>query len=443
MQNVHGMTKAANGELSGGQNMPFGAIERTIARRYLGAKKSEGGVASIAWISFFCIMLAITAMITIMSIMNGFRAKLLELTIGSQGHIYVLSAEANPAPETLQALSQRLSAVPGVEEAFEFSENPVGLQANGQLTFGQVTGISKADLESFELIANSVVQGSFENFGQGRGSEHQIAMGSFLAAGLGLTVGDKVTLLTSRLQTSAIGPPRPIYKTYTIGAIFQTQLYLTDQTTIFMDYEQSLLLFSKGDRPGSIQMRLNDPDQTEKLISDVREAANMPIIVRTWKDQNATTATALRTEQIAMRFIFIVVVIISTFPILAAMIMLVKNKARDIAILRTIGATQGAVLRIFFIAGATVGVLGTVAGVALGVLICENISAIEAVIEMVTGQPLFPPDVYQLAGGIPAKLVWSEVIGIAFCGFLISAFATFFPALAASRTDPVEALRYE
>jgi len=429
-------------EFIGRQNKPFGSVERAISRRYLGAKKSEGGVAAIAWISFICIVLAIIAMITIMSIMNGFRAKLLELTIGSQGHMYVLSSTPNPTPESLRHMEARLAAVPGVDEAFEFTENLVGVQANGQITIGHVIGIRPDNLDSFELINNSIEYGTLQYFGQGRGSDHQIAIGAFMASELGLSLGDKLTIYSGRTRKTVTGET-PVIKAYTIGAIFKTGLYTTDLSTIYMDYDQAVLLFENGKVPGSIQLRLKDPDKIDALYGDIQAAAAQPVFIQTWKDKNATTATALRTEQLAMRFIFIIVVVISTFPILAAMIMLVKNKSKDIAILRTIGASRASILRIFFLAGATVGTLGTLTGLILGILLCLNIDGVQAVIESITGVPLFPPDVYSISGGIPAKVVWAEVIGVAICGFVISAVATFFPALNASRIDPVEALRYE
>lgn len=426
----------------GVQNAPFGKVERMIARRYLGAKKSEGGVAAIALISFTCIALAIIAMITIMSIMNGFRAKLLELTIGSQGHIYVLSSNPNPTAQSLKQLEERLAVIPGVEEAFEFTENLVGVQANGQITVGQVIGIRPENLNNFELIRDSIQLGSLQFFGQGRASDHQIAIGAYLASQLNLTVGDKITIYSGRVRTTVTGS-QPVIKAYTIGAIFKTGLYQTDLSTIYMDYDQAVQLFEAGKSPGSIQLRLTNPDKIDGLFEPIREAAIEPVFIQTWKDKNAATATALRTEQLAMRFIFVIVVVISTFPILAAMIMLVKNKSKDIAILRTIGATRGAIMRIFFIAGSTVGILGTLTGLIVGILLCLNIDTVQAVIEAITGTELFPPDVYLMSGGIPAKVVWSEVFAVALCGFVISSLATFFPALNASRIDPVEALRYE
>lgn len=430
-------------KIGAAQNAPFGKVERQIARRYLGAKKSEGGVAVIAAISFTCIMLAIMAMITIMSIMNGFRETLIDLYVGSQGHMYVASANPQPTPESMRALEQRLAALPQVDKAFEFSENLSGIQANGQLKVGQVIGISPENIRKFDLISTNIVHGSLDGFGQGSGAEHQIAMGVHMASSLGLNVGDRVRILSPRTRATAIGPPIPISKTYTVGAIFELGLYEADVTYIYMDLDQSNLLFSGGTKSGEIQVRLHNPDDIDKMIEPIKKAAGEPVWIQTWKDKNDTIATALRTEQVAMRMIFVLVVIISTFPILAAMIMLVKNKSKDIAILRTIGGTRASILRIFFLSGATIGFFGTLTGLILGVLICLNIHVVQSVIEGITGTQLFPPDVYQLSGGIPAKIVWTEVTAVALCGFVISAVATFFPALSAANTDPVDALRYE
>ena len=210
-----------------------------------------------------------------------------------------------------------------------------------------------------------------------------------------------------------------------------------------MSFDQATKLFAGGEVTGEIQLRLEDPDALDRMRGLVSEASQEPVFLQTWKDRNATTATALRTEQIAMRFIFMIVVIIAAFPVLASMIMLVKNKSKDIAILRTIGATRGGILRVFFMCGAMVGILGTFAGLVLGILFCLNIGGVQWIIETVTGTELFPADVYGISGGIPAKIIWTEVFGVAFWGFLISAAATFFPAYNASKVDPVDALRYE
>ncbi len=427
---------------TGGQNKPFGAVERMIAMRYLRAKKTQGGVGLIAAISFTCIMLAIAAMIIIMSIMNGFREDMIRLTIGSEGHMYVASSNPQPTPESVEALEKRLATVDGVEKAFQFTQDYTGVQANGQFALAQVIGISPQNLQSYELIANSVILGSLEFFGQGRSSDNQIAIGSGVASQLGLTVGDRLLVFSPRTRQTISGPV-PVRKAYTIGAIFQVGLYQTDLSYIYMDFNQATQLFEGGRVSGEIQLRLFNPDDIDKLEKPISQASGEPVFIQTWKDRNATTAIALRTEQIAMRFIFMIVVIIAAFPVLASMIMLVKNKSKDIAILRTIGATQGGILRIFFMSGAMIGILGTLVGLVLGILFCLNIGAVQAAIEFVTRTELFPAEVYGMSGGIPAKIVWSEVFGVAFWGFVISAAATFFPALTASKIDPVDALRYE
>lgn len=425
-----------------GQSSPFGKIERRIATRYLRAKKNQGGVGLIAAISFVCIALAIWAMIVIMSIMNGFRDEVIRLTIGSEGHIYAELADPAVTALDMQAIEDRLSAIDGVDEAFQYTQHFTGVQANGVFGLGQVIGIRPGNLNGFELISSNIVQGSLDNFGEGSGSNHEIALGSRLAANLGLTVGDKITIYSPRTRTTVTGP-QPIRKNYTVGAIFSVGLLQTDLSYIYMEFEQATTLFEGGKLTGQIQLRLDTPDDVDALEPAVYDAIQTPAFLQTWRDKNAATATALRTEQIAMRFIFMIVVIIAAFPVLASMIMLVKNKSKDIAILRTIGATQGSILRIFLMSGAMIGILGTLIGLVIGILFCLNIGMIQSAIEAITGQPLFPEDVYQLSGGIPVKIVWTEVFGVAFWGFMISALATLLPALSASKIDPVDALRYE
>ena len=426
-----------------GRNKPFGLIERRIATRYLGAKKTQGGVGLIAGISFICIMLAIAAMIIIMSIMNGFRSEVIRLTIGSQGHMYVQVADTAISPEKINQIEQRLQSIEGVEEAFEFTQDFTGVQANGIFALGQVIGIRPDELRAFELISDNITQGSLDNFGTGFGSDHQIAVGQNLATGLGLSVGNRITIYSPRTRATAFSHPQPIRKTYTIGAVFQTHLVETDQTYIYMALDESTLLFKGGELSGEIQLRLDTPDNVERLDPAVRDAVQSPAFVSDWRSRNESLALALRNEQVVMRLIFMIVVIIAAFPVLSSMIMLVKNKSKDIAILKTIGVTSGGVLRIFLMSGAMIGILGTLMGLLIGTIFCLNIGVVQTSIEFVCQCELFPPEVYGLSGGIPVKMVWAEVIGVALWGFLISTAATFLPALSASRIDPVEALRYE
>lgn len=410
--------------------------------RYLRAKKTNGGVGFIAVISFTCIMLAIAAMITIMSIMNGFRSDMIRLTIGSEGHIYVQPVQPDITVADVEALEQRMQAIPGVENAFQFTQHFTGVQANGQFALAQVIGIAKDDLMAFELIANGVIQGDLRSLGEGEGSDQAIAIGSAMAAGLGLQVGDRLLVYSPRTRQTISGAV-PVRKTYTIGAIFDVGLFITNQTYIYMDLDEATLLFEGGTLKGDIQLRLEDPDEIDELRPQIFEQAGQPIRQSTWKDRNQSTASALRVEQVAMRLIFMIVVVIAAFPVLASMIMLVKNKSRDIAILRTIGMSRGGILRIFLMSGATVGVLGTLMGLIVGVLFCLNLYSIQLFIEGIMGVQLFPQDVYQLTDRIPVKIVWSEVASVATWGFMISAMAVFWPAWQASKIDPVEALRYD
>lgn len=410
--------------------------------RYLRAKKTNGGVGFIAVISFTCIMLAIAAMITIMSIMNGFRSDMIRLTIGSEGHIYVQSVQPDITVAEIEALESRMQAIPGVENAFQFTQHFTGVQANGQFALAQVIGIAKDDLMAFELIADGVIQGDLRSLGEGEGSDQAIAIGSAMALGLGLQVGDRLLVYSPRTRQTISGAV-PVRKTYTIGAIFDVGLFVTNQTYIYMDLDEATLLFEGGTLKGDIQLRLEDPDEIDDLRSEIFEQAGMPIRQMTWKDRNQSTASALRVEQVAMRLIFMIVVIIAAFPVLASMIMLVKNKSRDIAILRTIGMTRAGILRIFLMSGATVGILGTLVGLIVGVLFCLNLYSIQLFIEGIMGVQLFPQDVYQLTDRIPVKIVWTEVTSVALWGFMISAMAVFWPAWQASKIDPVEALRYD
>ena len=423
-------------------NAPFGGVERMIAMRYLRAKKANGGVGFIAVISFLCIMLAIAAMIIIMSIMNGFRTEVIRLTIGTEGHMYVAVADAEPTQEQVSALEQRMKGVPGVENAFEFTQQYTAVQANGEIGLAQVIGVTPENLVTFDIIRNGVTQGDLASVGQGERSDQRVAMGSTMASGLGLREGDVLTVFSPKTRQTISGPV-PIRKAYTNGAVFRTGLVQTDQAYLYMDLEEANLLFNNGQTSGQIQIRLENPDEVDDILPLVYEAAGQPVYVETWRERNAQIASALRVEQIAMRLIFMIVVVIAAFPVLASMIMLVKNKSRDIAILRTIGTTSGGILRIFLLSGATVGVLGTLVGLLLGIVFCLNIYPIQLFIEGLFNVELFPGGAYALADRIPVKIIWSEVVSVAFWGFLISALAVLIPALQASRIDPVEALRYE
>jgi len=284
----------------------FSAIERRAAGRYLKAKRNQGGVGLIAAISFVCIMLAIAAMIIIMSIMNGFRDEVIRLTIGSEGHIYAQLLDPSVTTEDIRQIEERLNAINGVDEAFQYTQHYTGVQANGTFGLGQVIGIRPEVLKNYEFISGNLKHssnlnhGSLENFGKGSGSDREIAIGSRLASSLGLQAGDVITIYSPRVRSSVMGD-QPIRKNYTIGAVFSVGIITTDQSYIYMDLEQSTALFEGGKPTGQIQVRLDSPDDVDRLEPTVRDAIQSPASTHNWRLKNQATATALRTEQIAMR----------------------------------------------------------------------------------------------------------------------------------------------
>lgn len=433
---ANGPTKPAPGSSA----TPFGTFERKIARRYLGARKKDGGVGLIAWISFACIMLAVAAMIIIMSIMNGFRAQLLDSLLGVGGHVYVETPMSQPTDADVDDYVTRLNAIPLVESAAPISEDPTFAIANRRGVPAVVNGIRPADLKQLSFVSESLYAGSFDGFGEGRNGGNSIVIGETLAQSLGVNVGESITLISVNLRATAMGSTLR-NKAYTVIGTLKLGYHIADSAYIYMPLQQSRLMFAGGTPARSLQIRLQDPDDIDKVRPPITDVMG-PIYIQDWREKNGAISGALRVEQVAMRLILMIVVVIAVFPVISAMIMLVKNKGKDIAILRTMGASRGSILRIFFMAGTTIGAAGTLAGLVLGVLFCLNIGPIQSVIEAVTGMELFPAEVYQLSE-LPAKIEPLEVIWVTLWGFFISSIATYFPARGASRTDPVEALRYE
>ncbi|WP_017930605.1 lipoprotein-releasing ABC transporter permease subunit [Robiginitomaculum antarcticum] len=421
---------------------PFNKFERSIAMRYLGARRKQGGVGLIAWISFTCLALAIAALIIVMSIMNGFRYELVSRILGAQGHLYVATAADYPTALDVSKIADFIRAQDGVDVAFPVLNRQAFVAKDDRGSPAIVKGVTPQDLARLEFVLDGVQYGDFSQFGAGEYGGDIIGIGEIMASTLGVSVGDDVMLISPKPINTAFGSNIQ-RKSYTIGAIYSLGFDDADSLYVYMPLEQALLFFDQGEASDEIEVRLKDPDDVGRFVTMLRNNPDYALYVTDWRQRAKSIAGALRVEQVAMRFILMIVVVIAIFPIVAAMIMLVKNKGRDIAILRTIGATRGSVLRIFFMAGVLIGLAGTAAGIILGVLFCLNIGGVQAVIEAVLGVELFPPDVYQLTGGVPARIEWAEVGMVAFWGFLTTAVATFFPALGASKLDPVEAFRFE
>ncbi len=418
---------------------PFSRWERMVAGRYLRSRRREGGVALIGVIAYVGIALAVAVLIIVMSVMNGFRAELLSRILGFNGHVFVTSAPAaglDPA-----ALAQRLSGLPGVVQVAQVLEGQVMAVGDGQVAGAVVRGVSRKDLLATRLVSGNVTPGGLDGWGEGEFGGEKVLVGERLAASLGLRQGDPITLISPTGAATAFGEA-PQRKTYIVGGLFSVGMSEYDQTFLYMPIEQASLFFGREGAPDFIELRLGDPDKAVALKPEVAAIAGPAATVTDWTERNAAFWGALKVERNVMRLILMMLVLIAAANIISGLIMLVKNKGRDIAILRTMGAGQGAILRIFFMAGAAVGVAGALTGLALGVLFCTFIGPIQQAVEWVTGARVFASDVYYLSR-IPAKVDWGEVLMILGWSLAASFLATLPPAWRASRLDPVEALRYE
>ncbi len=426
---------------------PFSAFERSIAWRYLRAKRAEGGASLITTISFIGIMLAVAVMIIVMSVMSGYRDKIFDILMGTQGHIYVYTSQLEP--EQIEPLRQRLAGVPGVVSARSMVAGQAAATSNqgGDANLAIVLGLKPDALRNTPLIVEKLQGGSLESFGEGRNGGNEIVIGAAMARNFGVDVGDDLKLLS--FSSSNITPfgSTPRSKLYRIGAIFEIGHAEFDGTFAYMPLEQAMVFFSRDNTPDYVEIRVEDPFDTLPMRLDLAEAAGVSIMMDDWKDKNRSYATALKVERMMMRMILLLIISIAAMNIISGLVMLVKNKGRDIAILRTMGASRSSAMRIFIMAGAAIGGFGTLAGLVLGILFVIFIDPIQDGIQSVfaifnPGERLFDAQVYDLAR-LPAKLEWGEIAIIAGFGFAMSILVTLPPSWRASRLDPVEALRYE
>ncbi|MDB5431941.1 MAG: lipoprotein-releasing transporter permease subunit [Caulobacter sp.] len=419
---------------------PFSRWERAVAGRYLRARRKEAGVALISIIAFVGILLAVATLIIVMSVMNGFRTELLGRILGFNGHLYV-DGPVLSSPYRDQAV-MRIRAVPEVTQAIPMVETQAMVVGKGQIAGAIVRGIRASDLKTIPIVWNSIKDGpDRQAFGQGEDGGELIFIGARMAESLNLQAGDGVTLVSPSGAATVFGSA-PRSKDFTVGGIFQVGMSEYDQSFVYMPLEQAQLFFGRDNAVDVIEVKVKDPDKAPAMSAAVQAAAGSGSRVLDWTQKNQSFFNALQVERSAMRLILMLLVVVAALNIVSGLVMLVKNKGRDIAILRTMGASRGAILRIFVMAGATIGALGTLAGLGIGVLFCLNIDAIQKFVEGVTRTSVFNADVYFLSH-IPARVEWSEVAVIVGWSFLISLLATLLPAFWGSRLDPVEALRYE
>ncbi|RZJ42073.1 MAG: lipoprotein-releasing ABC transporter permease subunit [Brevundimonas sp.] len=419
---------------------PFSAWELGLAVRYLRARRKEGGIALIAIISYVAIALAVMALITVMSIMAGFRATLLDRMLSFNGHMYV-TGELLKQPDRDAAVA-RLKTVPGVVFVTPMTNDQSIVRAGGATTGAIIRGVAPADLHSMEYVYDSLSDEAKRTFGQGAYGGDNILIGKALAEGLGLRVGDPISLYSPTGASSAFGNLGGLEKTYRVGGLFTSGTSDFDQAFIFMPLEQAQLFYGKESVWDVIELKVDQPDRVEALRMPVQRAAGPTALVSDWRDRLAAFWGALKVERVAMSIILGLVVAIAALNIISGIVMLVKNKTRDIAILRTVGASQSSMLRIFFLAGAMIGVAGTLTGLLLGLLFCLNIAAIQHFLEFVFQTQLFNADVYML-DAVPALVDPTDVFWVTVWSFFMSCVAGLIPSWQAARLDPVEALRYE
>jgi lipoprotein-releasing system permease protein len=417
---------------------PFGLFERMLAGRYLRAKRQHGGVALISIISVLAILLAVFVLIVTMSVMNGFRETLLSRILGVNGHVFV--DVRNLSRPEIDRLARLVRETPDVLHVTPII-NAQALATAGGIAAGVVVrGIPRADLQALTIVSRSIRPGGNLTGFEGVESP-SILIGDRLAAQLGVQQGMAVSLLSPQGAQTPFGLT-PRRKSFLVGGIFSVGMAEFDSGLIYMPLEQAQIMFSRGEGADELEIRIRNPDRTVPVMMDLRSRLGPNVTIYDWRTNSQGLADALVVERNVMRLILMFVVALAALNIVTGLIMLVKNKSRDIAILRTMGATKGAIMRIFFLASASLGVLGLSLGLALGVSFCIFIEPIQNFLSSVLGFDIFPGTVYSLET-LPARVEPTEVILIAVFTIAVNFTSTLATAWWASRFDPVEALRYE
>ncbi len=414
----------------------FSKLEFLIASRYLGSKKKEGFVSVTALFSFFGIMIGVATLVIVMSVMNGFRTELVDRILGINSHITIYGRGGDI--KNYQKIVDKVAKIEGVKYVNPLIEDKAMFASRKKSTGGLVKGIRVSDLESKGLIVKNVV-GDYKKLEQ----KDHVLIGFNIANSMGLNPGDQIKIISAQVNNSILGSI-PRVKTYRVAGIFESGMYEYDSTTIFMNFDMAQKHFNLGEKVSAIEVFLDDLERIDemklKIFSEIINYQDLFFV--DWKQSNASFIEALDIERVVMFMILTLIILVAAFNIISSMIMLVKDKNKNIALLRTMGMSKSGVMRIFLICGSSIGVIGTLVGLLIGVLFSANIQSIKSFVEAITGAHLFNPAVYFLSQ-LPSEILAGDVILIASMSLSISFLATIYPAYKASKADPAEILRYE
>ena len=423
--------------------LPFSSFEFLIAWRYLRAKRSEGGISVMTLISMIGIALAVAALIIVLAVRSGFRTEFVDAILGANAHVTVFEYNVDPqngklnyAIKNYNALTEKIAKVPGVKRAAPIIRNQVMANSADFNTGVVVYGISLDNLKSIPNIASSDRgQGNIDDF------ENGVAIGVGVAKSLRLDLGDRIKLISPNGIQTAFGIS-PRVKSFTVSYIFSAGHYEIDQTRLYMTFKDAQSFFDREGLADEIEVFIDEPELVERFEPSLKKVISENVIIETWRDYAGGFLRALAIEDNVMLVIMIVLILLSTMNIISGLIMLVKNKGKDIGILRTMGLTRGSILRIFFLCGAGIGLVGTVLGVIVGILFVLNIDAIFSVVNYASGGEVWDPSIRGIYH-LPSELRGVDVLKAVGISLSLSFVITIFPARRAARMDPVEALRNE
>ena len=413
----------------------FSSFEWMLALRYLRSRRQEGFISVIAWFSLLGISLGVATLIIVMSVMNGFRQELLNRILGINGHLSIASYEHTL--NDYDTLASQIKSLPDVIGVYPLIEGQVMASANGLAQGAVVRGLRQLDLESRDIIIDNIILGDITKFSETK----SIVIGHRLASKLGVRIGDQVNLISPKGTITAFGSI-PRMGSYNVVALFDIGMYEYDSAFIFMPLKSAQVYFQLKQGVSNLEIFIKDPSQAPIMQKKIHNLMRAGIRIHDWQRANASFFTAIQVERNVMFLILTLIVVVAAFNVISSLIMLVKDKGRDIAILRTMGATRASIMRIFFISGTSIGVLGTSTGLAMGLSFTMNIEDIRQWLQGITGAELFAAEIYFLSQ-LPAVINPTEVLAVVLMGLGLSVLATIYPSWRAARTDPAESMRYE